>query len=257
MSDMSDAGSVPTGDVGSAPAADTGSFGDDGLTMPDGQQLFDRSYVTKLRDEAANYRTQLRDAQERSSRYEVLDRYDDADRQVWIELAQSWEQDPYQAAAAMRQIAERVLGDMQQEQEDVGGDSLFDGDDLTAMTPEKVQEIVAAELARQAEEAELESAVEGVYGELRQAGIDPTSPDGFMVLWRASNQTNGDVAKALEQHQQYKQSIINDFIAAKSSGGAIAPVPNGIAGAERPQVGNLDDAFAAGRAFLERGNGLG
>lgn len=256
MSDISDTGNTSAPD----PAPDAGSFGDDGLTMPDGQQLFDRSYVTKLRDEAANWRTQLREVQERASRYEVLDRYDDADRQVWIELAQSWEQDPYQAAAAMRQIAERVLGDIEQQQQQPGNDSLFDGDDdddLSAMTPEKVQEIVAAELARQAEEAELEAAVEGVYGEIRQAGIDPTSPDGFMVLWRASNQTNGDVAKALEQHQQYKQSIINEFIAAKSGAGAVPPVANGIAGAERPQVANLDDAFAAGRAFLERGNGLG
>lgn len=264
MSDIGDIGAA--GDIGGGgtdPGMDAGDIGADGLTMPDGQQLFDRNYVTKLRDEAANYRNQLREAQEQYNRYEVLNRYDDADRQVWLELASRWEQDPYQAAEAMRQIASRVLGDAQQAQQQAPQeqpweqDGLFDESSMESMTPEKVQQIVAAELQRQAEQQQMEQAVEGVYGELRQASIDPSSPDGFMVLWRASNQTGGDVAKAIEAHAQYKQSIINDFVAAKTGAGAAPPPPNGMQGTQRPAPATLDDAFAAGRSFLEQGRSLG
>lgn len=263
MSELGDIGAA--GDVGggAGPGTDAGGFGPDGLSMPDGQQLFDRSYVTKLRDEAANYRNQLREAQEQYNRYEVLNRYDEADRQVWLELASRWEQDPYQAAEAMRQIASRVLGDTQQtqqqdpQQQSWEQDSLLDDVDVESMTPEKVQQIVAAELQRQAEAQQMEQAVEGVYSELRAANIDPSSPDGFMVLWRASNQTGGDIAKALEAHAQYKQSIINEFIQAKTGSGAVPPPPNGMQGAQRVEIGGLDDAFAAGRTFLEHGRSLG
>ena len=111
MSDVGDAGSV-----GAAPVGDVG--GSDAL--PEGVQSFDRAYVEKLRNESAGYRTQLREAQQAASRYEVFDAYDDEDRGVWLDLASTWQADPYQAAETMRTIANRVLGEAQQAQQQPG-----------------------------------------------------------------------------------------------------------------------------------------
>jgi hypothetical protein len=262
MSDTGEMGDV--GAVSAAPAADTGveqsspaaTTADDGLLMPDGQRLFDREYVTKIRDEAANYRTQLREMEARANRYEVLDGYDDDDRSVWLDLASTWQQDPFQAAAAMRDIASRVLGEAETQQiEQDTLDAIDESDEW--VTPEKVQQIVAAELQRQAAAQEMESMVQDIYGEMRTAGVDPNTLDGYMVLWRASNETGGDVQKAIEAHNGYRQSIIDGYVQSKTAGGGAAPPPNGTTGVQRQEPKNLDDAFAAAREFLKNSNTFG
>lgn len=236
--------------------ADDSSYGSDGLQLPDGQRLFDREYVTKLRDEAASYRTQMRELEERNDRYGVFEQYEDDDRAVWIELAKAWQDDPYQAAEAMREIAGRVLGPQEQQQVLDAVDSELEGIDDEFITADKVQQIVNAELQRQEAAREMDSMVEGVYTEMRTAGVDPSSLDGYMVLWRASNETSGDIGKALRAHEQYKQGIIDNYVQSKTAGGGGAPPANGTTGVQRKEPATLDDAFAAGRAFLSNGNPL-
>lgn len=249
MSDTPD-----TSPVSDGAALDVGG---DALTMPDGQELFNRDYVVKLRDQAANYRTQLREVEERANRYGVFEDYDDEDRAVWLDLANTWQQDPYAAAETMRTIASRVLGDIEQGQasEEFYDDMQEAQDQFGGVTPEQVQQIVQAEMARQAAVQEMETMIEGVYGEVRQAGIDPNSMDGYMVLWRASNETNGDVQQAIAAHNAYKQSIVDGYVQSKTAGSAPL-VPNGTQGVQVQQPASLDDAFKAAREFLRNSNTL-
>jgi hypothetical protein len=254
MSDTPITGAADTA-ASTSPGADVGG---DALTMPDGQQLFPREYVSKLRDEAANYRTQLREIEQQANRYEVFNEYDDDDREVWIDLARSWQADPYQAAETMRTIASRVLGDIEQGQ---ASDEFYDDmqeaqDNYGGVTPEQVQQIVQAEMSRQMAVQEMESMIDGVYGEIRQAGIEPNSMDGYMVLWRASNETNGDVAQAVAAHNAYKQEIVDGYVKSKTAGSAPL-VPNGTQGVQTQQPASLDDAFKQAREFLRNSNMMG
>src|SRR4051812_9743826 len=72
---------VETADIFAEPASD--------------QAVFDRGYVEKLRREGARYRTEHQTSAEALSGYErVFGAYDQADRQVWMDLASTWATDP-------------------------------------------------------------------------------------------------------------------------------------------------------------------
>ncbi|MFM1966808.1 MAG: hypothetical protein RL134_2533 [Actinomycetota bacterium] len=267
MSDIAGTEPAAVGDVAAAaPAADTSSSSTTEsyapIDLPDGQQLFERSYVEKLRSESAGYRTQLRELEQKMQqpgKYQILDDYDDDDRAVWLGLAETWQSDPYAAAEQMRTIASRVLGDIEQgNASDEFYDDLEDAEQEAGgeLTQEQVQRIVQAEMQRQAAAQEMESMVGEVFAEIKQAGIDPNSMDGYMVLWRASNETNGDIQAALAAHEQYRQSVIDGYVQGKAKGGTTPLVPNGTTGVQRVEPKNLDDAFKAGREFLKNTGGM-
>jgi hypothetical protein len=244
--------SVPTD---TAPL-DSGSGAESEIALPDGQRMFERTYVEKLREEAARYRTQLREQQEAAAKYEVFGKYEDDDYQVWQSLADTYLRDPAQAAEMMRTISERILGGATPEEatQQVIAEQT---DDDVFVTPDKVAELVKAELAREREAAQQEAAVESIYAEIREAGFDPMSIDGYQVLWRATNETGGDIAKAVASHRAYRQQIIDDYVRGKSSQPNAAPAPNGTTGQARPKIDNLNDAFAAGQEFLRNVGAVG
>ena len=256
---------VPPEPVG-APAGAPPASEPDPLEMPDGTQLFQRDYVEKIRAEAAKYRTRARELEEAQlakpatdDRYSVFDQYEDDDRAVWTDLAGAWLNDPYEAAKQMQTIAQRVLSTLEEGTATPEGnaemDRLFEGEEQ--ITVEKVQQIVQAETMRQQRVAEMEQMIAGVYDEIRKAGIEPNSIEGHNVLWRASNETGGDIAKALEAHRQHEQQIIDRFIASKAPQAPSGPPPvEGTAGVHRQEPETLDDAFKSAREFLASRNAM-
>src|SRR5437762_3088197 len=82
--------STPAPPSAPPPAAPAGTV-DPLEAPPDDQAVFSRSYVEKVRGEAQRYREEARSAQ----RYnEVFNVYEEADQQVWLDLARTWAQDP-------------------------------------------------------------------------------------------------------------------------------------------------------------------
>lgn len=231
----------------SAPATGDDVFGD----LPE-QPIFDRGYVDKLRREGAKYRSEARTAAEALAQYnEVFGVYEQPDREVWLDLARTWASDPRSAASVMQQIAQAVLSE--------GGDvANVDPaappatDAPTApLTSEQVQQMVRGEFEAVERQRAQAAAVESIYAEVRAAGFDPKSRDGFAILWTANNETNGDIKAAIESFKADRQKIIDEYVQQRATGkhGALAPA-NGVVASASTSIKNMDDARRAADAFL-------
>ena len=223
---------------------------------PVDQAVFPRSYVESIRQEAARYRNEART-------YQVFEQYEPQDRDVWINLADTWARNPAQAAQIMQQIATGVLGEQEPVTDnsppryeagapngDVSGD-----DGLT--DDERMQKLIDSTLAQRDQAAAEQQAIDQVMRDVRDAGFDPNSAEGFMVLWNANNQTNGDIAQAAEMVRGYRQSIIDDYVQGRSSGRVAMPTPG--QGVQATSAGepitNFEDARKAADNFLRERRG--
>lgn len=255
---------TPAADAGaaaqpSAPASapDSDPFGD----LPADQAVFDRGYVDQLRREGARYRTEARGAQDQLTVYdETFSPYEQADRDVWLDLARQWVDDPKGAAAVMQQIASAVLGEGTEQRTDkpaeqpTAGSSA--GKSSGPLTQEDVAEYVRQEMQAAQHQARQEQMVESIYTSMRTAGIEPKSSEGMAVLWLANNDTAGDIDKAIEMHKATRQKAIDEYVAGRATGRHPTPAPsNGVAASAHTPISNLDDARKAADAYLrERGN---
>jgi len=229
----------------------------DVFAEPDAAQaVFDRGYVERLRNEGARYRTDATAKAEALSNYErVFGGYDAEDRQVWLDLASTWATDPTEAARVMNQIAQAVLqpGAAEPPSEAPPADTGTDGaqDGLANLTPAQVQEMIASALTEQQRAAAEQRAVEEVYSEIRAAGLDPSTKEGFMVLWLANNGGQGDIQAGIKEMQAWKQGIVDEYVAGRSNGHHATPSPNGAVATPQEQVHDLRDARKAAQAFIE------
>lgn len=264
MTDTTTSAPAPTGDVPAsppaaapegAPPAPTGAP-DPLADLPSDQAVFDRGYVEKVRNEAQRYRTEARNAADQLKGYEdVFGVYDPEDRKVWMDLASTWASDPNRAAQVMAQIAETVLGESKGEPtttpatEDVGSPLLDEV--VEGLTPDKVKALVEESLNAR-DQARLEQqAIAEVFKEVRDAGFDPDTAEGFMVLYNANHHTGGDIAKAIEMTQTYRQTIIDDYVAGRSGQRAMpAPAGGVVATPNGEPIKNIEDARRATEAFL-------
>jgi uncharacterized protein (UPF0335 family) len=217
------------------------------------QAVFDRGYVESIRKEAQRYRGEA----QRAAQYEVFDQYEDQDRQVWIDLARTWAEDPSRAAQVMQSIARGVLGEPQQEPEMTDYQTPpIEAPSDDELTPSRVKELIEETFRTRDERAAEQAAIDNVMSEVREHGYDPNTAEGFMVLWNANNQTNGDIAAAAEMVKGYRQSIIDDYVQGRSSGRIAMPTPAGVQGqANAEPIKNLDDARRAADAFLRERRG--
>lgn len=243
-----------------SPPASAQPAGDPLGDLPADQAVFDRGYVEKIRGEASRYRTEARTAAEQLQGYEqVYGNYEPEDREVWFALARQWEADPSQAAAAMKEIAERVLGDQApaatppaatppQQQTTEQWMNTGNPEPLTA---DQVQQLINDALSQRDTDAAHQRAVDDVFNEVRAAGFDPETSEGFMVLYEANHFTAGDINAAVERIKARDQKIIDDYVAGRRQNFA-APAPNGgVSAASAPEpIKNLDDAKKAADQFL-------
>jgi hypothetical protein len=240
----------------SPPPAGTGA--DDPLAAPpDDQAVFSRGYVDKIRGEAQRYREQASTATSSLSAYDdVFGVYPDEDRQVWFQLARDWAQDPAKAAAVMAQIAQEVLGETPQFQanaEPAAAPTLEQA--VAQLTPEQVQSMIEESLAARDRGVAEQRAIDDVFAEVRAAGYDPESAEGFSVLYNANHFTGGDIAKAVEMVRAHDQKIIDDFVAGRSGRPMVSPAGGVAATPEAPAITNIDEARRATDAFLRERRG--
>jgi hypothetical protein len=229
--------------------------------LPADRAVFDRGYVESIRKEAQRYREEAKSAAQYDA---VFGQYDEPDREVWMDLARTWATDPNRAAEIMQQIAGNVLGEAVAGAGSAGAagpGGLPDPveQELTAseqLTPERVQELIDAKFSAQEAQRAEARAIEDVYSEVRTAGFDPDSAEGFMVLWNANHFTNGNITEAVKMTNTYKQSIIDGYVQGRSSGKLPMPTANGApaTGLGEP-IKNLDDAKKATEAFLRERRG--
>lgn len=264
MSDASPADSPAGPEPSTSPApqasqtSDSGAGGDPFDDLPADQPLFPRSYVEKLRTEGQKYRTEAQTAAQRAQEYDsVYGIYEPDDRQVWMDLARTWAVDPNRAAELMSTIARSVLDEGNGD--GVGGSvPTADADTAEAiaeasdgrLTPDQVQAMIDEALAGQAQSAAEAQAIEDIYGEVRSHGFDPETREGFMVLWTANNETDGDIGAAVEKMKQYRQGIIDEYVAGRSGAKAIPAPGGGVPAAQSVGIESFDDARKATDAFL-------
>jgi hypothetical protein len=164
----------------------------------------------------------------------------------------------------MGAIATSVLGEPAPPVMPPGGDGTGAGPPSGAgvsdgeLTPDRVQQMISeaigaqqAAFAQAQQEVLEQAAVDEVYQEVRQSGYDPDSMEGFMVLWLANNSTGGDIGAAAKALGDYRQGIVDSYVAGRRSG----VTPLGSAGGTPAAPGvveikNLDDARKAADAYL-------
>lgn len=257
---MSDTNGLSTNDAPAAaaeaePPAPQPAVDDDPLAPPpEDQSVFSRGFVDRIRKEAAKYREEASTANTQLQNYDqVFGIYPDEDRQVWFQLARDWAEDPARAAAVMQQIASGVLGDQSGQQQPATSDETPTFDEaIGQLTPEQVREMIDESLAARDASSREQAAINDVFSEVRAAGFDPESADGFAVLYNANHFTGGDIAKAVEMVKARDQKLIDDYVAGRS-GKRPMPSPSGgvIATAQSEPITNLDDARRAADAFLK------
>jgi hypothetical protein len=224
--------------------------------LPTDQAVFDRGYVERIRAEGAKHRVAAREAAEKLNGYEqVFGQYDEVDRGVWLDLARTWATDPAAAAQTMDRIARAVLADggTQADVVEAQQEAMVEtiAAELPGLTTEAVRAEVNAALAERAAAEAQEKAIQSVHAELREAGFDPNSADGFAVMWTANHETGGDLQAAIAQRKAAKQAIIDEYVAERARGGPL-PAPDGGAGTGAPpEILNLDQAGKAARSWLE------
>jgi hypothetical protein len=241
-------GATPT-----APAPPSGT--DPFAELPAERAVFDRGYVESLRSEGAKYRTEAGTARDQLRGYEeVFSVYEPDDREVWLDLARTWATDPNRAAAVMQQIASTVLGEQAgADAPDPGSaDTPILGDAVGNLTPDQVKALVAEEIAARDSAKAEQQAVADVFAEVRAAGFDPESAEGFMVLYNANHYTGGDISKAVAMTGDYKQKIIDEYVQGRSGGRAM-PSPAGgvVATSTGEEITSIDDARRATDRFLQ------
>ena len=214
------------------------------------QPLFDMGYVRDLRGRASHYRTAAKEAAERAAAYQVFETYDPDDRQVWINLASTWMQNPEEAARAMQQIATSVLGNGEPAPA-LAADEPEPSTDYSDLTPDAVRQLITEAMQERDQKAAEAAAVREVHSEIRQAGYDPQSLEGMMVLHLAYSETNGDIAQAVEKLRARDQAAFDARVAAARNGQAPLAPSNGQVATSTPTTSeSWDDTRRAAQAFL-------
>ncbi|HEV7535238.1 MAG TPA: hypothetical protein VGP90_06360 [Acidimicrobiia bacterium] len=242
----SNAPAVETTGAPSAPSAAPDIFGE----TPNDQAVFDRSYVERLRTEGARYRTEHNATRQQLSAYETaFGGYAPEDRQVWMDLASTWANNPAEAAEMMNTIAQAVLTPEGDAAPETPAEPVT-AEEMAGLTPQQVQEMISSALTAQQQQAAEQRAVDEVYSEIRAAGFDPSTKEGFMVLWLANNGGNGDIQAGIRDMQAWRQSIVDEYVTGRSNGHHATPSPNGAVATTQEPIHDLKDARKAAEAYI-------
>jgi hypothetical protein len=250
---------VPAPATPTAPAPPSGTTDDLG-ELPDDQAVFSRGYVENVRNQAARYRTEAADRQAALQPFEdVYGNYDADDREVWFTLAREWQTSPEKAAQIMRSIANDVLGGddgAPAPATEPGRSGEFAMPETPAqleqLTAEQVKALVDSQLAEREQKQATDRQVEEVYSEIRAAGYEPDSDEGWWILRNAAQRTNGDIAAAVKMFDDFQQTIIDKYVQGRSGVRAV-PSPSGgvLATNTGEAITSIEDARKATDRFLQ------
>ena len=208
-----------------------------------GADTFDRSYVEKLRQESASYRTKAKPYEE------TFGSYSDEDREVWFEAARRFAADPRDGGEYLKQIADAVLAEYQEQQ--AADDEPITDDNDRPLTRAEYQAL------REAEKAQAEQDAEVARIEKRAAdlGYDTASEEYTYLLTVASRLPDGDLEKAHAKIQAAEEARFQarlDKMKAEAEGSPTAPsAGSGAAPSGERQLKTWRDAELASKARLE------
>lgn len=199
----------------------------------DDDELVPVSKLREMREENASYR----------KRYQPFERafadFDDEDREFLLSWLPTFRSDPQAfletAETIVRSLKELTPSEEAQVADEVAtaeAEANAKGEDLT---PERIEEIVNAKLEERertaAEERARAEAVEKVIVSVEERGFARGTPEHHDILRRMAQETDGDLDKAIEAHEQWRQSLIDGFVAQKNAptpppAGGEAPAPS-------------------------------
>jgi hypothetical protein len=225
---------APEPDPEPAPAAEVPAVEVDD---PD-RDTFDRPYVEKLRQEAAQYRTRARQYEE------AFDGYDDETRQAFLDFARL----QYAAAngdeAAMAQLQE-FYGDDEDDDTPDDGVPQFQSREEFEQFQRQVAREEAERLYQERESHQQQiAAVEQVKVTARAMGYDTASPD-YVLLMQFANQPDvisldDPLVEADRRVKAYQQQLVAQFTGQKAAqADTTVAAPSGNGGASAPDLSTL------------------
>lgn len=201
--------------------------------------------VKRLRSEAAERRVAAK-------QFEAFDRFDANDRAFLLELVEDLSSPERQGAAAerMRDVAERLLGgEITQEEAQDELEEIADDEDK----PLTVKEWKAMQ-AKEAEEKAQAAAISEIESEAKSLGYEPNTAEWTLLMYHASQDTKGDLAKAHEIIAGQRQAIIDAWVEEQKAKGAkwiTVPGAAQTSATEPSQIKNLADARKSLEARLD------
>lgn len=233
-----------------APATEPAPVDLDG-DLPDGD-TFPRSHVESLRKEAGSWRTKYREAEPVA---EVFKDLGPDDREALLDLNRTLLKDPQgEGAKELLRFGRALAGEN-------FDDVLKSLDEPQYLTPEEMEKRLEQREQAAREKAESEKALREVEAKADEFGYEDGSPERAMLFWYASRETEGDLDKANERLQAYRQGIIDSHVQGVREKNAGHP-PVSSRASEAPAGGNpsegpknFTDARAAAEARLARAVG--
>ena len=238
----------PTGGAPTPPApapAPAPVLSDDPFDKPE-NSTFDRPYVERLRNEAAEARTKVKT-------YEDLDKLTPEKRDAWLTLARTMETDPLKAY--------QWLDDLVKESGVRAATSTEGSQPLVAAGDKPLTQADLERVLGERDAARLNEQLIGeVYGELRDVGLDAESPDpataalSIAVMKVAADHTAGDIKAAYDLVVTApRQKAIDDYVAEKASQGRTPrPVTGAPPSGERKRPEGMSPLEWAKKNALER-----
>lgn len=177
-------------------------------------QSFDRAYVEKLRNEAAERRTKHAPFEE------AFGAYSPEDQAVFLDLAKTFAADPSAGVDRFEHLATELRkqypGQKTPTATELAAEAGAEGTDKP-MTRSDVE----AYLKEQRDADAQEAAVKSITAEV--AAVYPVgTADHREVLWLAANETNGDIKAAIAKQAEREQAVVAKFLTGKKeqAGGA-------------------------------------
>ena len=227
------------------PPAPAPVLSDDPFDRPE-NSTFDRPYVERLRNEAAEARTKVKT-------YEDLDKLTPEKRDAWLTLARTMETDPLKAY--------QWLDDLVKESGVRAATSTEGSQPLVAAGDKPLTQADLERVLGERDAARLNEQLIGeVYGELRDVGLDAESPDpataalSIAVMKVAADHTAGDIKAAYDLVVTApRQKAIDDYVAEKANQGRTPrPVTGAPPSGERKRPEGMSPLEWAKKNALER-----
>lgn len=244
MTDIAE-GQVPEAPVAEVPDAPVDTPAAEADPFDSGADSFDRSYVERLRKEAANYRTKAKEYEERYKPWdEALADASDEEQQAARDLIAAMRTDPDEAKQFLMSYY---------------GLSEAQADAATQSVEGETQYLTPADLERILEERESkrsqQEAIAAIESEAKALGYNPAAEQGseaheryMRLAYIANYKTNGDLKAAHEALEAERKSIIESYIAEKArDGGLTVPPQAGGAPSGEKEIASYDDGLRAAK----------
>ena len=217
-------------------------------TPPAEPDMFPRDYVEELRQEAAKYRTQLRDYEQK------FDGYTDEERSALLDYVYLTRQ-----AEAGNEEAARQLQEMFGEQDETPAPEpvqQFDEETFRRLAREEAERLVAEQAQAQAQQ----QAVQNVQTRAKELGYEAGTEDYVLLMKFANDVDPADnpdlIAAGHEKVQAYKQAIIDAHLAqiqAQNDQIPVQPTTPGVAPSQATPPRTFEEARQALHERLLRG----